>query len=63
MNYLFEITNENSPFAGERFFVQCDSITEAVKTIKTKTLYNINEISYIDEYTDDEAEWMGYDTF
>lgn len=63
MNYLFEVTDPNLSFCGERFFVQCDSVEEAFKIIKRNTWYNLDDVEYIDVYTDDEAEWMGYDTF
>ncbi len=54
MNYLF-VDNET----GERFFVQADSFKEAEEI----AYENFDDPEYIDEFTDAEAEWFGYDTY
>lgn len=54
MNYLF-VDNET----GERFFVQANSFKEAEEIAYD----NFDDPEYIDEFTDAEAEWFGYDTY
>lgn len=58
-NFLFEITN--GLFEGERFFVQAEDKTEAVEILDE---YFPDEcLQLLGVYTDEEAEWMGYDTY
>ena len=60
-NYLFEIIGEESEFWGERFFVQCDTLEEAIEIMKP---YFVGEtFRYIGLFDDEEAEAMGYDTY
>lgn len=54
-NYLFEDCE-----IGERFFVQCASYEEALRILKED---GFDDCAYIDKFTDEEAEWMGYDTY
>lgn len=54
-NYLFEDCE-----IGERFFVQCASYKEALRILKED---GFDDCAYIDKFTDEEAEWMGYDTY
>ena len=61
-NYLFEVVGEDSELCGERFFVQCNSKTEAEVTLEMSG-FKEEELYYIGQYTDDEAEKMGYDTY
>ncbi len=56
-NYLFEDLE-----TGERFFVQCDSYGEAIK-ILTENDFSIAECRYLGDFSDEEAEWYGYDTY
>ena len=56
-DYLF-IDNES----GEQFFVECESLTEAWDVVN-REFGPENECEYIDEYTVEEAEILGYDTF
>lgn len=53
-NYLFQ--DEET---GEKFFVQADSLKEAEEI----AFDNFDEPVYIDHFTDEEAEWFGYDTY
>ena len=54
MNYLFVDIE-----TGERFFVQANSFKEAEEIAYD----NFDDPEYIDEFTDAEAEWFGYDTY
>lgn len=55
INYLF-IDNES----GEEFFVQAECFADAEGT----AVENFGDsIRFIGKYTDEEAEWMGYDTY
>ena len=53
-NYLFS-DNET----GEKFFVQADTLKEA----EAIAYDNFEDPEYIDKFTDEEAEWFGYDTY
>lgn len=60
-NYLFEFVDEWSDLCGEQFFVQCNTREEADEIINQ---YFPNEkVHYIDEFTDEEAEILGFDTY
>lgn len=63
MNFLFEDTNSDSYLCGERFFVQCNSRTEALNIIEEETNFNIENLTCLGKYNDWEAEAMGYDTY
>ena len=53
-NFLF-VDHET----GESFFVQADNFKEAEEIAYD----NFDDPEYIDEFTDAEAEWFGYDTY
>lgn len=53
-NYLFQ--DEET---GEKFFVQAENFKEALEI----AFDNFDDPTYIDEFTDEEAEWFGYDTY
>lgn len=61
LNYLFEITGEWSDICGERFFVQCNSREEADEILGE--YFWGEEVKCLGEYTDEEAEILGYDTY
>lgn len=48
--------------AGENFFVECDSLIDAWATVIENFGENHN-VNYINVYSWDEAERMGYDTY
>lgn len=56
-NFLFEDNN-----TGERFFVQCDSYAEALQILLNNGFW-LHDCQYIGVFTDEEAEWAGYDTY
>ena len=56
-DYLF-IDNDS----GEQFFVECFSEREAWSIIK-ENFDDAASIEYIDEYSVEEAEILGYDTY
>ena len=56
-DYLF-IDNES----GEQFFVECRTLAEAWITV-WENFGDDADVEYIDEYTVEEAEILGYDTF
>lgn len=56
-DFLF-IDNES----GGEFFVECESLTEAW-IIVDREFGPENECDYIDEFSVEEAEILGYDTF
>ena len=56
-NYLFEDFD-----SGERFFVQCDSYGEALKILAENDIF-ASQCQYLGEFTDEEAECYGYDTY
>lgn len=68
LNYLFYDND-----TGESFFVQLenDSTVEDAWEVVREDIYgnaawedkDYNDIEYIDYYTDEEAEMMGYDTY
>lgn len=69
VNFLFEITDLNSDYCGERFFVQVSKCLnaftqyakawdEAATVVGEDTV-----IKCLGEFTDEEAEMMGYDTY
>lgn len=60
-NYLFVVSTKGSELEGEEFFVYSDSLTNARKDAET---YFPNEVlTCLGKYSDDEAEWMGLDTY
>lgn len=56
-DYLF-IDNES----GEQFFVECETYEEA-EEILNRVGFSGMDIEYIDEYSVEEAEILGYDTY
>lgn len=66
-NFLFEDTID-----GGFFFVQCDTLDEAYEIIWEEIASAhlccdrdtvMMDYDYLGDYTDEEAEWMGYDTY
>lgn len=57
MNYLYEFTK-----SGERIFVQADTIEEAEEILEYYE-FDEEEIEYLGEFEDWEAEMLGYDTY
>lgn len=60
-NFLFEITSEWSDLCGEQFFIQCDTLDEADEVLGE--YFWGEKVTYLGEFTDEEAEAMGYDTY
>ena len=56
-DFLF-IDNES----GEQFFVECRTLNEAWSVVY-ENFGDDADVEYIDEYTVEEAEILGYDTF
>lgn len=56
-NFLFEDFE-----SGERFFVQAESYGEALKLLVDND-FSPSNCQYIGDYSDEEAEWFGYDTY
>jgi hypothetical protein len=56
-NFLFEDFE-----SGERFFVQADSYGDALEILMENDFSPAN-CQYIDNFTDEEAELFGYDTY
>lgn len=59
-NWLFEVDDEDSNLWGEQFFVQCDTFKEALHI--AKNYFDVSLVCY-GKYNDEEAEWMGLDTY
>ena len=57
MNYLYEFTE-----SGECIFVQADTIEEA-EEILAYYEFDEEEIEFLGEFEDWEAEMLGYDTY
>ncbi len=57
-DYLF-IDNES----GEQFFVECESLTEAWEIARDNWGEETDDLEYLGEYSVEEAEILGYDTF
>lgn len=57
-DYLF-IDNES----GEQFFVECGSLHEAWEIAHDEWGEETDALEYIGEYSVEEAEILGYDTF
>lgn len=60
-NFLFEIIGEYSENCGEQFFVQCDTREEADEILGQ--YFWGEKVKCLGEYTDEEAEMMGLDTY
>ena len=56
-NYLF-IDNES----GEQFFVECETLTEAWDIVR-ENFGEDSDIGYIEVYSVEEADILGYDTY
>lgn len=60
-NYLFVVATAGSELEGEEFFVHSDSLINARNDAK---IYFPNEVlTCLGKYSDEEAEWMGLDTY
>lgn len=59
-NHLFIVTNPESDFCGEMFFVQVNSLPEA-----QKIAFNVygEPAAYAGSFDDNDAEELGYDTY
>ena len=57
-DYLF-IDNES----GEQFFVECKSLAEAWEIARDNWGDETDDLEYLGEYSVEEAEILGYDTF
>lgn len=58
-NYLFEIMS--GEYEGEMFFVQAENRDEADEVLGE--YFWGEKVKYRGTYSDEEAEWMGYDTY
>lgn len=71
INFLFEITDLNSDYCGEMFFVQLKrgsnidgkALRKMASNIASKIAGKNTIIKCLGPYTDEEAEMMGYDTY
>ena len=61
-DYLFEITDEDSDYCGEQFFVECKK-NEDPWIVVQMNFCTTKGIELIGEYTPEEAEILGYDTY
>ena len=59
-DYLFELT-EHSENEGERIFCEAMTLGEAWDILLE--YFSEEELEYIDEYSPEEAEILGYDTY
>lgn len=58
-NYLFEIVSGD--YEGEEFFAQANNKSEAFAI--AHDVAGKEKVRFLGVYTDEEAEWMGYDTY
>lgn len=58
-NFLFEIIS--GEYEGEEFFVQCELKADAFEI--ARDVAEGGKIRYLGAYSDEEAAWMGYDTY
>lgn len=65
IDFLFEITDEDSEKYGERFFVEVETGLNAEKEawIIAREIFHQTEKELIGVFTPSEAENIGYDTF
>lgn len=61
IDYLFEIVGEDSECCGECFFVECAKGENPWGVIAE--YFSDEEVVPIGEYTPEEAEILGYDTY
>ena len=61
IDYLFEIVDEDCENCGEQFFVECETYAEAADIVADN--FPFIDVRLIDEYTPEEAEILGYDTY
>ena len=61
INYLFEFVGDYSDLCGERIFVQCNSREEADEILGE--YFWGERVICLGEYSNEEAEVMGYDTY
>lgn len=57
-DFLF-LDNES----GEQFFVECESLDEAWEIARDNWGEETDDLEYLGEYSVEEAEILGYDTF
>ena len=65
-DYLFEFVGEDSDNFGERFFLELfieDDTTEKDIITCALDLFPGEELTYLGEYSVEEAEELGYDTY
>lgn len=60
-DFLFAF-NEWSENEGETFFVECENLPKAWVILEMSGV-SPDEVEYIDRYTPEEAEILGYDTY
>ena len=58
-NFLFELVS--GEYEGEEFFVQAANKIDAVAV--ARKVAEGEKVRYLGAYNDEEAEWMGYDTY
>lgn len=62
-DYLFEFVDEDSENAGEMFFVELFNVEEKDAIKYACDLFPDEELIYLGEYSVEEAEAYGYDTY
>lgn len=60
-NFMYEFVDEYSDYCGEIIFVQCDTREEAEEIVMEN--FGKEQVNFLGRYTDEEAEWYGYDTY
>ena len=62
IDYLFENVNEDSDWCGEQFFIECKENEDPWIIVKMN-FCTTEDFELIGEYTPEEAEILGYDTY
>ena len=61
--YLFEFVDEDSENCGELFFVELFDVEEKDAIKYALDLFPDEELTFLGEYSVEEAEELGYDTY
>ena len=61
-DYCFELTEE-SDNEGELIFCETDTLEHAWNILHFNHGFGYDELRYVDKYTPEEAEILGYDTY
>ena len=61
--WLFEFTDENSNMCGEQFCVELKDATKKEARAYAKEQFPHERIKCLGEISEDEAEWLGLDTY